>query len=266
MTEERTLKRAATPRRDERRARSVKVWDLFAGRAFAGNAVLRYTNTVLILLHIAWVIAFVFVNIKWFNYAAQLSDRQYLVYQVDANGETTIHQAGEFRTGPTDPEIRNTAWKVVSRYWEAGTKNYEIYLAEAREMMTSEMQEQFDQAKDARIDELQRLNIYRKIEGAHVRPLNEDDLPAGTHIEITRYDVVVEGRLDTYREGSRDGERISTGPIAVYVHLAPLPNRTDRIPTALQVAGMMMLDSKTKSGGTVETGAQQKNSPTPVGK
>jgi hypothetical protein len=228
----------------------TRPWDLFAGRAFSGNAVLRHTNAVQWIVILALVVAQVYREIKWFNYAAQLSEKQFVVFH-DVNGETTMHTAAEFRSGASDHQINNVAWNVVRWYWEAGTKNYATAFAEARALMTPDMQEQFDQTSSSRIDELEKLSIYRKIENAHVRPLEERDLPAGAHVDITRYDVVIEGRLDTYRDNSK-GELISSGPIAVYVHLIPLPQPTDQFPAGLQVAGMAMLDSKPPTKGAAE--------------
>lgn len=230
----------------------ARPWDLFAGRAFAGNAVLRHTNAVQWIIILGLIVTQVYREIKWFNYAAQLSEKQFVVFH-DVNGETTMHTAAEFRSGASDHQIKNVAWQAVRWYWEAGSKNYETAFAEARALMTPDMQEQFDQAAGARIDELEKLSIYRKIEGARVRPLEASDLPAGARVDLTRYDVVVEGRLDTYRANNK-GELISTGPISVYVHLVPLEQPTDQFPAGLQVAGLMMLDAKT----TAKEGAESR--------
>ena len=52
--------------------------------------------------------------------------------------------AEEFRTGPSDEEIRNRAWEVIKWILGAGSNNVDTSYNEARKMMTDDMQQEFD--------------------------------------------------------------------------------------------------------------------------
>ncbi len=226
------------------KARPVPGGSWVSGRAYSGRAELRYANLVLCLLNLALLGALLYSNVLWYRHAATLGEQQWVVFH-DAGGQTTARTAGEFRSGPSDEEIRGRAWDLVRWYLEAGTSNYGTAFAEARAMMTPQMQQEFDQAAHARAAELQQLNIYRRLEEGHVRPLERGELPAGMRVEPSRYDVVVTGRLDTYRSDGQGGAagdgRISTGPVSVYVRVIPQAHRTQQNPTGLLVGAMIML-------------------------
>lgn len=219
------------------------------GRAFSGRGELRYANFILIILNVVLVAGLFYTNFAWYRHAAALAEKQYLVFH-DQGGTTTVHSASEFRSGPSDEEIRGRAWQVVRWYLEASSSNYQTAYAEARAMMDQSMQRQFDEAIAPRISELKDLNIFRKLENARVRQLEPKDLPAGVRTSPTRYDVVVEGVLDTYRAEGKTrpslnaDSRISTGPVAIWIHLTPLERRTEQNPSGLVVSSMMMLDIK----------------------
>lgn len=219
------------------------------GRAFSGRGELRHANFMLIILNVVLVAGLFYTNFAWYRHAAALAEKQYLVFH-DQGGTTTVHSASEFRSGASDEEIRGRAWQVVRWYLEASSTNYQTAFAEARAMMDQSMQRQFDDAVAPRISELKDLNIFRKLENARVRPLEPKDLPAGVRTSPTRYDVVVEGVLDTYRAEGKGrpslnaDSRISTGPVAIWIHLTPLERRTEQNPSGLLVSSMMMLDIK----------------------
>ena len=110
--------------------------------------------------------------------------------------------------------------------------------------------EKFDRNKPALVEELTAQKIYRKIEGAKPRPLEESDLPAGAPIKITRYDYVIEGRLDTYRIDGIDTEPVTTRPFALWVRQKPLDVRTRENPQALEVADMNFIDVRPRTSAS----------------
>jgi hypothetical protein len=176
-----------------------------------------------------------------------LADGQWLVFH-DRGGATSVATAEEFRTGPSDEEIRNRAWEVIKWILGAGSNNVDTSYGEARKMMTDDMQQEFDSVLGRRRQQLKELHIHRRIENAQVRPLTEKDLPPESRVHPSRYDVVVTGTLDTYRLDTN--ERLATGPFAYHIRLAPLERRTTENPYGLLIAGLSEINLQSKDVGS----------------
>ena len=218
-----------------------------SGRAWGGRAELRHHNLVLKVVAFFLACLLVYQNYSWRQHADRLAETQWLVFH-DRGGETVATAAGEFRTGPSDEEIRNRAWEVIKWILGAGSNNVDTSYAEARKMMTPDMQQEFDNALGRRRQQLKELHIHRRIENAQVRPLAEEDLPPGSPIRPTRYDVLVAGTLDTYRTESN--ERLATGPLAYHVRLMPLDRRSTENPYGLLIAGLSEVSLPQKQATT----------------
>jgi hypothetical protein len=218
-----------------------------SGRAWGGRAELRYHNLVLKVVIFLLACLLVYQNYSWRRHADRLADGQWLVFH-DRNGATSVTTAEEFRTGPSDEEIRNRAWEVIKWILGAGSNNVDTSYGEARKMMTDDMQQEFDSVLGRRRQQLKELHIHRRIENAQVRPLTEKDLPPESRVHPSRYDLVVTGTLDTYRLDTN--ERLATGPFAYRIRLAPLERRTTENPYGLLVAGLSEINLQAKDAGS----------------
>jgi hypothetical protein len=213
----------------------LSIAGLVSGRAWGGRAELRHHNLVLKVIVFLLACLLVHQNYSWRHHANRLADTQWLVFH-DRGRETSVASAEEFRTGPSDEEIRNRAWEVIKWILGAGSNNVDTSYSEARKLMTPDMQQEFDNALGRRREQLRELRIHRRLEKALVRPLVQEDLPPESHVQPSRYDVVVTGTLDTYRLDTN--ERLATGPFAYHVRLIPLERRTTENPYGLLVAGL----------------------------
>lgn len=237
---------AAAGQDGARRARPREYVDR---RGYSGNATLRQVNRVLVVVILLLLGANVWLVGKFYQYAVSTWEQQAVVFRVNGK-ETTVHEMSEFTSGPYEEEIIGKAWDATRWYLEAGTADYETKFAELRRLLSPEFQEKFDRNKPALVEELTAQKIYRKIEGAKPRPLEEGDLPAGAPIKITRYDYVIEGRLDTYRIDGSDTEPVTTRPFALWVRQKPLDVRTRENPQALEVADMNFIDVRPRSSAS----------------
>jgi hypothetical protein len=228
--------------------------EIMAGRSFSGYAELRYHNAMLRFVILVLVVAFAYVNFLWFQHSNKLADQQWIVFH-DVNGTTTPGAVAEFRTGPSDEEIRNRAWEVIRWILGAGSSNVDISFAEAKSLMTTEMATEFEAVMGNRRATIKDLRIYKKLEGGRVQPLTEKMLPPGSRLRPTRYDIAVTGVADTYREGTQD--KIATGPFAYHVSLVPLDRRTVENPYGLLVSGIQEIDFNLVFPQTAPAGQQQ---------
>src|SRR5215471_6841633 len=93
---------------DSPKHRPTRGGSWIAGRAYSGRAELRYANLVLCLLNLALLGTLLYSNVLWYRHAATLGEQQWVVFH-DVGGQTTAHTGGEFRSGPSDEEIRGRA-------------------------------------------------------------------------------------------------------------------------------------------------------------
>jgi hypothetical protein len=206
-------------------------------RAWGGRSQLGYHNSTLKVIIMALVFALGYTNYAWWQHSTKLADRQWIVFH-DRGGQTSSTNAAEFRTGASREEAENRAWEIVRRVIGAGSTNVDTYYAEAKAMMTPQMQGEFAKAIESKKDQIRQLNIYRKLEGVHIREAKPGDMPNGE--KPNRYDVVVTGTLDTFRLESN--EKIATGPFAFLVRMSPLDTRTIENPYGLLISGIAELN------------------------
>ncbi len=213
--------------------------NFFWGRAYSGTAMVQHNNLVLKVL-ICLILAHDFWNsYQWRLYSTELSNKQWVVFH-EKEGFTTAKDARLFQTGADDEEIKAVAWNMVRLVIAAGSSNVESSYAEARQLMTPEMMLEFDNSFGQKVKDLKELGIYRKIEGASVRQMTEKDLPPGSPVKPTRYDVIVSGQLHTYRDNDKD--ELAQGPFAYRLRLVPLKTRTISNPNALLVNSLEEID------------------------
>ena len=238
------------------KAKEAKKAGFASGRAWGGRAELRHHNLVLKVVILFLTCLLVYQTHSWRQHADRLAEQQWLVFH-DRGGETAVATAEQFRTGPSDEEIKNRAWEVIRWILGAGSNNVETCYGEARKLMTNDMQQEFDNFLGRRRQQIKELHIHRRIENAQVRQLTEADLPTESRIRPTRYDMVVTGTLDTYRLDTN--ERLATGPFAYHVRLIPLDRRSTENPYGLLVAGLSEISAPQKAAAEGENkGAEKK--------
>jgi len=194
---------------------------------------------------------------EWSHYRTikDAMQKQYMVYMPMSNGETQVFKASDFRTKATDVEIRGTALKAVGMFLGVGgdpsKENYvETNYRKVREMMTDAMAKEFEQKMRPRADKIKSARVYSKLEDGEARQMTASDV-SPTDPRPTRYDVIVKGRLDTYRSGTE--EVLASGPFAYHVRLVALEERTEENTTGLLVDGIEDYQSPDKTPSKAET-------------
>ncbi|MEW6738028.1 MAG: hypothetical protein AB1489_42520 [Acidobacteriota bacterium] len=169
-------------------------------------------------------------------------DKGFIVYQID-NGQTKALAASDFRYAATDEEIQWLALHVIENIVSAGSNNTKDKYNEAMKWMGADTRTEFEKilASPERINELKELGIDRKFEGGEARFLTEKDLASDNQQQLTRFDVVVTGRVDTYREGTN--QLLTSNTVAYRVKLKPVSRRSKRYPSALVVETINKLEN-----------------------
>ena len=110
------------PRRDRKEEAAAKKQDdkagVASGRAWGGRAELRHHNLLLKVVIFLLACLLIYQSYSWRRHSDSLADGQWLVFH-DRGGATSVVTAEEFRTGPSDEEIRNRAWEVIK--WILGS-------------------------------------------------------------------------------------------------------------------------------------------------
>lgn len=228
--------------------------NIFWGRGYSGTAELRHTNIFLKVVIFCLFGLICWQDYSWREHSNHLSEEQTIIFH-DQGGLTTAKHASDFRTGPSQEEINAAGWNIVRWVVGAGSNDVDTAWREARHMMTGQMQAEFDAVFGKRRDMLVNLNVYRKIENASVRAMTEKDLPPGTHSNVSRYDVIVSGVIDTYRSNSKD--KLASGAFSYRVQLVPLENRSLENPSGLLVASLGQIEE-----GQVDSNSLTNNTPT----
>lgn len=236
---------------------------MLKGKTFTSKGERRYALTLWQL--IAGVILFILLLTIYRDgqIMKELAVQQYLVYEVDRRGQVTIHSAEEYQVGPLQVEIEGRAIDAVRWIVKADSTDVETARAEAVRMMTDEMAREFENKKgDNWVDKIKKLNIYRKFDFISARPLKAEDLPAGERgkTKITKYDVVVFGKVNTYRRGS--GDWLDENNFAIHVTLQPQESRTKDNMSALKIDLMGDLDPKQVMTETQKIQQQQQQQQT----
>ncbi|MGH9763832.1 MAG: hypothetical protein ACREDR_18040 [Blastocatellia bacterium] len=233
-----------------------------AGRAFSGRAELRYINHFQRVLIYLLVIVLAWSNYAWMQHSNRLGDQQYIVFH-DNGGATTAESVAQYRTGPSDEEIRHQAWEVIRWVLGAGSGNADTAFAEAAKLMTSQLKNEFSAEFGSHRGQLKELHIYKQLEDVKVMQLTAEMLPPGAREAPTRYDILVTGTLETYREGTQD--KMATGPFAYRVHLVPLDRRTIENPYGILVSGISQVDMPAAKRPAADPRSPQEGSSMPKG-
>jgi hypothetical protein len=210
-----------------------------AGRVSWGNSITGRGELRFHIFSFQIITAAILCFCYWTNYnnAKTLQDfanNGYTVFQIDPDGRAVAKKAGDFHTPPTSVEIAWISRQIIRDIFAAGSKDVEDSYKDAAHLMTPPMKETF--LSNAKPDEIRALNIYRRLENVTVRRMTEKDLPPGDNIQLTDYDVILTGRVDTYRLQTND--LLDSGEVAFELHLSPLPERTDEYPNGVLVSSV----------------------------
>ncbi|MGH9762350.1 MAG: hypothetical protein ACREDR_35045 [Blastocatellia bacterium] len=233
------------------------------GRAFSGRAELRHTNHVLKFVIILLLVSLAWTNYLWLQHADKLSDRQYIVFH-DRGGDTSAESVSQYRTGPSDEEIRHQAWEFIR--WMLGRDSTNAKLAdeEVQKLLTPELRNEYVSAHSGDIPATQRLQQYKKFENVTVGPMTSAMLPPGSRTSISRYDILVSGTLERYSLASQ--AKLATGPFGYHVRLVPLDKRSLENPYGLLISGftdVALTPSQGPSTSQKGSPAQSRSTPPP---
>lgn len=220
------------------------------GRAYSGFAKLRQSNAFLETVIIGLFIVLLWNDYNWRTFTEILSEKQWMIIH-DKCGDLEIKDAIAFQTGASEVQIRRLAWDMVKWIRASGTETVEAAHKDAQKFMTERMRQETVNDLAQRRNTLKTLNVFFSIDDASVRQIKQDELPIEAQkagIRAGRYDVLVEGTLNTFRQGTN--EQLSTGPIAYWVHLVPTPRPTMENPNALLVDTMVSLAPKASKSKT----------------
>ena len=231
----RGLKRPAVARRE------APIMDIMSGRAWAGRAELRHHNMVLKVVVVLLILALFYNNQSWSRVASDLSQKQWLVFH-DTGVETSVALASDYRTGPSDPEIKHVGWDFLRWVATMDSTNVDIAIAQVKPMLTKELSIEFGKAMEPKKEEIRSLGVYKTIENASVRQLTSlkpEEVPPGIS-EPTRYQLLISGTLNTFRVTTK--EQIAQGAFLYYVELVPIPFRSVENPYGLLVSKFAKYD------------------------
>lgn len=216
---------------------------MFKGKTFTTRGEKRYALTMWQFISVALLCVTLFISYRDGQVMKDLAQQQYTVYEVDKRGNVTMHSAEEYQVGPLAVEIEGRAIDVVRWIVKADSNDVDTSRSEARRTMTEDMSRDFDAKRGEEwAEKIKKLNIYRIIDEINARPLKPEDLPAEERnkVRITKYDVVVYGKVQTYRRGT--GDWIDESKFAIHVTLQPQEARTKDNMSALLVDLMSDLD------------------------
>jgi type IV secretory pathway TrbF-like protein len=200
-------------------------------RAYAGRAEVRAQNRFLKVLLLALMVVFCWTNYQWAKHAASLSQKQYVVFH-DKGTETKTALASEYQSGPSETEIKATAWQFVRLVFAVSKQTVDKSHEEARRLMTANFQAEFDQTfGDDYRGNLKNTGVYRKLENVEVKQLSESET---SHNGV--YEVVVTGKVNSYSEASN--QPVNTQNVSLIIKLVPLEERTIEHPTGLLIDGI----------------------------
>ncbi|KAF0250433.1 MAG: hypothetical protein FD167_166 [bacterium] len=203
-------------------------------RAYSGRAELRHHNQILKLFSLFLIISLAYTNYGWYTHSNYLAKQQYVVYRVLPSGETSVNNSTAFQDSPTPEQIKFKAWEFIKWIMTAGSNDVDRCYAEARVLLHPSAYAKFDEFASKVKPGIKELAIYRLIPKADSRFMEKGDLPEGSQGDITQYDVIVTGTVDTYRLGNNEisDQRL----FAFHVRLTPLQAPTSQNPYALLVA------------------------------
>ena len=202
-------------------------------RAYSGRAELRHHVQILKLICVFLIISIAYVNYAWYVHSNFLAKQQYVVYRVLPNGETSRENSTSFQDSPTPEQTKYRAWEFIKWIMTAGSNDVDRCYAEARALLHPSAYAKFDEFASKVKPGIKELKIYRLVPKADSRFMEKRDLVEGTTGDITQYDVIVTGTVDTYRIGTNEisDQRL----FSFHVRLIPLEFPTNQNPYALLV-------------------------------
>ncbi len=203
-------------------------------RAYSGRAELRHHNQILKLLCVFLIITISYTNYAWYTHSNYLAKQQYVVYEVNPDGKTNRKNSAFYQDGPTDQEIRYVSWQFVKWIVTAGSNDVDRCYIEARNLLHPSVYSKFDEFSSKVKPGIRELKIYRRVPNADSRFMDTSDLTPGSTGQISRYDVIVTGTIESYRVSNN--ELSDKRNFAFHIRLLPLEARTDANPYALVVA------------------------------
>lgn len=208
-----------------------------SSRAYSGRAELRHASQVyklvILLQLIVFVVVYCYGQASWTKHSNYLAERQYVVYEVAPDGNTTVKSSTMYQPRePLDQQIRHQGGMFI--YWlvSVGSEDVERCLGEAKQILHPELVAKFDEISNLVILGFKDIQkIYRRVENLQVKNLTLEELPKGTSDE--RYHVLVTGKVLTYSVENK--ELLTTREFAYHVQLVPIQERTDWNPYALLI-------------------------------
>lgn len=202
-------------------------------RAYSGRAELRHHLQIVKLICVFLIISIAYINYAWYTHSNFLAKQQYVVYKVLPSGETSRENSTSFQDSPTPEQIKYRAWEFIKWIMTAGSNDVDRCYAEARALLHPSAYAKFDEFASKVKPGIKELKIYRLVPKADSRFMEKSDLADGTTGDITQYDVIVTGTVDTYRIGTNEisDQRL----FSFHVRLIPLEFPTNQNPYALLV-------------------------------
>lgn len=202
-------------------------------RAYSGRAELRHHLQIVKLICVFLIISIAYINYAWYTHSNFLAKQQYVVYKVLPSGETSRENSTSFQDSPTPEQIKYRAWEFIKWIMTAGSNDVDRCYAEARALLHPSAYAKFDEFASKVKPGIKELKIYRLVPKADSRFMEKSDLVDGTTGDITQYDVIVTGTVDTYRIGTNEisDQRL----FSFHVRLIPLEFPTNQNPYALLV-------------------------------
>lgn len=195
--------------------------DFFAGRAPVMRGTMQWVIFILIAMNFANSIALLVAAGYGLNVIRDLGQKPPLIYVVGE--EQTTVQAGTklLHSGPLDIELRSAAWEVVRLIAGADSSNVQTNFAAAKQMMANSCRDAFEREVEKNAKEIMDLQVYRTVEAlpSQIRFVQPADVPNEQASSLDRFDLLVTGKLNTYRIGTN--ELLMSGNFSYRIQLAP---------------------------------------------
>lgn len=208
--------------------------NFFRARAWSGNAYRDWHIYVSHCVSLGLGLLLLFTNYYWMLHSDKLADQQEIVFH-DRCGDTTVAAASEYRTGASIEEIKHRAWETIKWLKASSSIDIDARYEQNSKFFTPQMLEVFE-GEDGRLyrQKVRTAKIYRSIPKATVRQMELTDMPKGSKLRPTPYDVIVEGELETYYLANNT--LISREPFITRIKLVQTAKRTVENPQGLLVA------------------------------
>lgn len=231
----------------EKAVSKIKLPKAAEQHAFSGRAYARHSIAILVLIILALLGTIFFLLFNQYLIVSELNKKNFAVFREKGDGSIEVSPISAYQTTPDEVTVRSLAWNVVRLYKSAGSGNADVVYDEAKRLMTPDMRQAFQVIIDTEKSALSTLaangqGVYRVIDKVEVKPLEKEDYPPGSKVEITQYDVVVNG---TARFLTMEGKQPVGQPenFSIRIRAVPLKGRSEANPWGLLVSQMDILDA-----------------------